>query len=438
MASRRSLTSRGWPADLPLALGFEVIRQVEAGLLEAPRPWMEQIIGAASADEILNELDRYLKGTAPVELGDWVTLEMPSHEAAFVDDRTHIIRAALVGVLMSVNLDRPPARLRTGDGIAAHRDTVRAELLRIAREEGELRERFGIVQAEAKAGAAMRALDAGFAATDREARDQVRHGRVDSVRAENLLRRAVVAEWSKGFPRSLLGAANKREMPWRRGVPEIVVSQLELKEFFLAERLDASTMELMGANWARAILARETELLVGQLTAFHQHSWRLRSLEQRIARAKDTLERRGHTPTHFVGPWDWRIWRTLLDPSALHGRRDESGAIGNVMGLTAYEVSEDFDFVAVLALPAAITVRQRTFNGEDFDVSVKEIGPAELEILRRQGITDVDGAVEEEPIERIQMRAWVTIRESPAFDVSRDAVVSVALPSELRDHPVGS
>ncbi len=63
------------------------------------------------------------------------------------------------------------------------------------------------------------------------------------------------------------------------------MSQLELKEFFLADQLEPSTMEMMGTNWARAILAREEELLVARLASLHKYSWRLRTIHERIERA---------------------------------------------------------------------------------------------------------------------------------------------------------
>ena len=145
MAPRESVgTDGGWPADIPVALAFEVVRQTQDGGLAHPREWLEIIAGAASVADIVRESEAQLAGERPVDLADWVMKDLPSHEAHFIDARSDLIRAM---VLMSVYATTPegrPPRVSVGRTLRGYREQVLQAINELEHREAELVDKYEI------------------------------------------------------------------------------------------------------------------------------------------------------------------------------------------------------------------------------------------------------------------------------------------------------
>lgn len=423
------------PAILPLALAFEAVRRNRQGELTNLRTWLEPIVAAASPGQILAELEIQLAGNRPIDLSRWVMEEMPSHEARIVDDRTDLIHAALLGMLLPSSPDLSGVSPMIGPTLFSLREEILRGIDTIAGQAAEVARDFQLTDAADRISSVRQALSSAFQDYDRRLLAETVEAHVNSTLAERLMRAALEAEWSSGFPRALLTSVGSVVIDgaWDPKTPALTISQLELKDFFVADRIEPTTMEMMGSGWARAFLAGETAACLKELRKVPGRTWRLPSIRDRIQRAKDSLAARGQMPTHLIGPSNWRLWRAIGEEGALGGEsRGKDGLVGTALGLSVYEVFEDLDSVFVLALPSALQVRQQLINGNIFQVSVREIDAAVEAELRQRGTVDAEGGPGESPAERLRLRTWVLLREAVTINADRSAVVRISLPDGLR------
>lgn len=420
-------------AALPLALAFEVVRRHRAGEIARPRLWLEPILGTASPQRIVAETEAQLEGKRPADLAHWVMAEMPSHEARFIDDRSDLLRAAIIGAAIT-STTGSEEHFAVGPTLFSVREQVMRAFAELEQHATQIGRDFEVAEMPQRLASLRAGFERAFASYERGGREALLEDAVDTDLARQLISDALKSEWSKGFPRALLSAVGSVRIggEWDRKIPALTVSQLELKEFFVAGSIDPSTMRMMGSAWARAFLAGETKELFRQFERSPARSWRLSSLRERILKAADVLAGRGGKATHLIGSANWHLWNALeRDGSLTRNERRTDGFIGTALGLAVYEAHEELEGLVVVSLPNGVHVTQHLLDGEVFEVSVREINTEAEEELRQLGTSDAEGGPGETPSERLRLRTWVVLREAAVFRTRQDGFVRIALPDAV-------
>jgi hypothetical protein len=410
---------------IPLPIAFELVRRHQRTTVADLGGWLSEVLGGARLQELLDETEAQLDERRPIDLSHWV--DIPSGTGArFIDATTDLVRGVTYLGLMSVDPDQPARQVRVGPSTAQQIETFR----RIWSEVAENQERLASDLALRDVGERLERLTAsveqGITALRRTERDEVRASEIDPS-AASAIRDALMEEWQSGYPRSMFREGGVPTLPiGRRPRTFLTTSSLELKSFFIRGRAEPSTMKMMGAHWARALLAGESRSMVEQLRMLRLKTWKRLPLDRRVQWAIEDLRRTGKNATHIIGPVDWRLLRGGFVQSQADGH---DGQIGNFGDLSVYESIEvGDDDLYVLALPGAITIRQFEFPEGPFQVTVKAIDDAELARLATQDIFDVEGEEDDTPQERIRMRARVTIREGVEVQVTRSHVRRIGIP----------
>lgn len=410
---------------IPLPLAFELVRRHQSRPVADLGGWLSEVLGGARLQEVLDELEAQLDGRRPIDLSHWV--DPPSGTGAhFIDATTDLVLGATYLGLISVAPDQPQPRVRVGPSTAQQIETLRRVWGDVAENQEQLATDLGLRDIRERLRSLRLAVEQGIHALRRSEREEVRAADIDPS-AASALSAALTEEWLQGFPRSMFAEGGVRtDRLRRRPQTFLTTDSLELKTFFIRGHVEPSTMQMMGAHWARALLAGESRSMVEQLQLLRRRSWVRLPLEQRVQRAIEDLRNSGKTATHVLGPVDWRLWRQgFLQPVA-EGR---DGQIGKFGDLSVYESVDVADGdLYVLALPDAITIGQFEFPDGPVQVTVREIDDEELARLARQDTVDVEGDEDDTPVERIRMRARVTIREGVQVRVRRSFVRRIAIP----------
>lgn len=416
-------------ASLPVPLLFEVVRQFGQARFPDLRWWLDQIVQSHPLHVVARALENQLSGDQPL-ISRWVEEELPSHEAHFIDTKSHLLRALVyVGLIRIVPTSEERPALAVGASLRSQLDTFYRLVDEAAGEADRLATALKIELVPdrlARLRAAMEMAASGF---DRAHRDRVRATPIDATAAQTV-RSALERAWSSGFPRRLLqelgcvtevaGAVQPAK--------KLSIRRLELKEFFIEGEAHESSLEMIGAGYADAFLRGEMAAIAVELGRARRYSWGLRSLTKRLNRAFAMLDKRGLTATHVWGPLEWEYLERLEQDGVFqwaHGQAT-AGEIGTLLSLPFHQSEGISDFY-VLHLSEAIRVQQYLMaDGHAFGVAISEVDEALLASLREEGIQDVEGEETDTPDERIKMRALVDIREAPVFEVDLSAVARVA------------
>jgi len=416
-------------ASLPVPLLFEVIRQFRHAKLTDLRWWLDQITQSHPLHVVSRAIEDQLSGDQPL-ISRWVEEELPSHEAHFIDTKSH-----LLGALVYVGLIRTDARAAEPPAVVVG-PSLRSQLDafdRLAEEAASDGDRLAIAlkidEVPARVERLKAAMAAAAASFDRARRDRVRATPIDA-KAADMVRDALEREWSSGFPRRLLQDLEcvTEVAAGEQPAKKLIIRRLELKEFFIEGEANDSSLQMIGEGWANAFLRGETAAIAEQLERARRYSWGRRSLSERLNRGVSTLRGRGLTATHVWGPLEWEYLERLAQDGTFqwaHGQA-KLGEVGTFVNLPLYQSEAISDFY-VLSLPQAIRVDQYLMaDGRAFAVLISEIDEAQLASLRAEGIADVEGDEADTAEERIKMRALIDIRESPVFVTDATAFVRVS------------
>lgn len=415
--------------NLPVPLLFEVVRQFRRARLPELRWWLDQIAQSHPLHVISRAIEDQLSGDQPL-IGRWVEEELPSHEAHFIDTKSHLIRALIYLGLMRT---QPTSGERPALVVGA---VLRSQLEMFNRLADETAGDADLVAAALKidevAGrtASLKAAMASAAESfDRAHRDRVRATPIDESAAE-AIRGSLERSWSSGFPRRLLretGCVNEvvgRDPPERK----LIVRRLELKEFFIEGEASDSSLKLIGESYANAFLGGESAAIAERLERARRYSWGLRSLTDRLRRGISALEKRGLHASHIWAPLEWEYLDRLARDGGFRWGDGEAilGGLGSFDTLPLFQAETIRDFY-VLSLPNAIQVTQYLLaDAHAFAVGISEVDETLFASLRAEGIEDVEGEEADTAEERVRMRALVDIREAPVFEVDLAAVVRVS------------
>lgn len=416
-------------ASVPVPLLFEVARQFRQGRLPDLRWWLDQTTQSHPLHVVSRAIEDQLSGDQPL-ISRWVEEELPSHEAHFIDTKSHLLAALVyVGLIRTEARSAVPPAVVVGPSLRSQLDAFDRLAEEAASDGDRLAIALKIDEVPARVERLKAAMAAAAASFDRARRDRVRATPIDAKAAE-MVRDALEREWSSGFPRRLLQELEcvTEVAAGEQPAKKLIIRRLELKEFFIEGEANDSSLQVIGEGWANAFLRGETAAIAEQLERARPYSWGRRSLSERLNRGISTLRGRGFTATHVWGPLEWEYLERLAQDGTFrwaHGQA-QLGEAGTFVDLPLYQSEAISDFY-VFSLPQAIRVDQYLMaDGRAFTVLISAIDEAQLASLRAEGIADVEGDEADTPEERIKMRALIDIREYPVFDIDTNAVVRVS------------
>jgi hypothetical protein len=421
----------------PIPLAWEVVRRQSAGALANAGDWLRLAIGDVTLEELVAAVDGQLDGDERLaNLGDWVSFDLPSHEAHYIDDQSDLLRALIVGACLRGESERPVPPIRIGGGLYSVREGFERVLKAIQADAPLLEDAFGIDDLAARAAEFADAYRRALAEYERAERDRIRAAAVDPGRVS-----AFAAAFRKAVTetelRSLVSREGRSESAAVAPPPRAWLRARRLvdKTFFVASR-DAVGAESIGEMYGKSLGRAEQSRLVHALAVGRVRAFGKRTVTERLLAAASELGGTGHQNVVFLVPDSWEFTSALeREGPFVRAVSRHSGPLGELAGCPVYGLGDrELHWAAAMLSGSTLTFRQFVSSArEPLVAEVQEIDDALAATLMGSGTT-VDGDPGESMAERLKLRVLLVTEEAIEFQVDPPEIRRVAIPVYARPH----
>jgi hypothetical protein len=416
---------------VPVALLWVVAHLYQKGVLTAPAWWLQQIVGEARTQTLISRVEQQIQ-QSPVDIGMWVSLEMPSGEAHFLDVDSDLLRGLVLSLLVGARVGTTP-RFDIGEAIYARRQQFVQILDALTATASSLEADLRISDVPGRLASLRGALSDAVSRYERSERDSLRAASIEpQVTAD--FASAVQTARDEGFPRWVLEEAGsvhreRREPPEKTGLGRVAY---EDKRIVVSANLGDPAGRFFGTAYGEAISRGELQILVDQLSRLPARDWRLPTVTGRLLKAVDRLTNNGTPPSLILVPLAWRLLRSLEEDGHLtlsHRRTSHRDVAGFFDGIRVCDSSVTEGDAYVISLPGAVTLTQYVAKGGELETEIRSLRGEEAAKVSEERLASVAPDPTEDRAARCALLIRFAAIEHIRMTVNPHAAVRVRLPA---------